>query len=316
MDNLQPWILFNLFVIAMLVLDLKVFHREAHEVKLKEALAWSAVWIALALAFNLWVYYTRGQQPAVEFLTAYVLEKSLSVDNLFVFIMIFGKFGVESQYQHRILFWGILGALVMRAIFIFAGIALISLFHWVIYIFGAFLVYTGIKMWSHSGEEVHPENNPLVRFAVRRLPFTSEPAEGRFFIRTGTGLKATKLFLVLLMVEATDLVFAVDSIPAVIAITRDPFIVYTSNIFAILGLRALYFALAGIMKMFHRLHYGLSILLCYVGLKMLISDLYHIPTAVSMLIIFSILTVSVVTSIMFPAKPGSASAENPGTRPA
>ncbi|MDQ7773373.1 MAG: TerC family protein [Elusimicrobiales bacterium] len=302
METMLPWILFNAFVVAMLLLDLKVFHRAAHEVKLKEALTWSAVWIALALIFNVWLYFDRGRQPAVEFLTGYILEKSLSVDNLFVFIMIFARFGVAPQYQHRILFWGILGALVMRAFFIFAGITLISMFHWIIYVFGAFLVYTGVKMWSHSGEEVHPEQNPLVQFAVRRLPFTGEPAEGRFFIKTATGTKATRLFLVLLMIEATDLVFAVDSIPAVIAITRDPFIVYTSNIFAILGLRALYFALAGIMKLFHRLHYGLSILLCYVGIKMLVSGFFKIPTTASLLIIFSILSISVAASVMYPPK--------------
>ncbi|MDT8287513.1 MAG: TerC family protein [Elusimicrobiales bacterium] len=307
METMLPWILFNAFVVAMLLLDLKVFHRAAHEVKLKEALIWSAVWITLALAFNAWIYFSRGPQPAVEFLTGYILEKSLSVDNLFVFIMIFTRFGVAPQNQHRILFWGILGALVMRAFFIFAGIALISLFHWVIYIFGAFLVYTGIKMWSHSDAEVHPEENPVVRFAVRRLPFTGEPDQGRFFLKTKTGIRATRLFLVLLMIEMTDLVFAVDSIPAVIAITRDPFIVYTSNIFAILGLRALYFALAGIMKLFHRLHYGLSILLCYVGIKMLVSGFFKIPTVASLLIIFLILTISVGASVMFPPKaPASA----------
>lgn len=303
-----PWILFNAFVVAMLLLDLKVFHRAAHEVKLKEALIWSAVWITLALAFNVWLYFSRGPQPAMEFLTGYILEKSLSVDNLFVFIIIFARFGVAPQYQHRILFWGILGALVMRAFFIFAGIALISLFHWIIYVFGAFLVYTGFKMWSHSGDDVHPEQNPLVQFAVRHLPFTGEPDEGHFFLKTKTGTRATRLFLVLLMIEATDLVFAVDSIPAVIAITRDPYIVYTSNIFAILGLRALYFALAGIMKLFHRLHYGLSILLCYVGVKMLVSGFFKIPTAASLLIIFSILSISIVASIMFPPKAPAAEA--------
>lgn len=301
MDNLLPWIIFNIFVLGMLFLDLAVFHRQAHEVKIKEALTWSAVWIALALAFNLYVYYTRGSQSAAEFLTAYVLEKSLSVDNLFVFIMIFSYFSVPQKYQHKVLFWGILGALVMRAFFIFAGITLLDRFHWIVYIFGAFLVYTGVKMAMHKGEELHPEKNPLVRLARKYLPFTEDPAgDGRFFLRTRDGIRATPLFLVLIMVESTDLVFAVDSIPAVIAITRDPFIVYTSNVFAILGLRALYFALAGIMSIFHYLHYGLSVLLCYVGIKMLASGFYKVPTLVSLGIIFLILSVSIIASLKFP----------------
>lgn len=266
--SLFLWIGFNVFVLAMLALDLGVFHRKAHVVKIKEALIWSAVWIALALLFNVGVYYWRGPQTALEFLTGYLLEKSLSVDNVFVFLLIFSYFRVPALCQHKVLFWGILGALIMRTVFIAAGIRLIQQFHWVIYVFGAFLIFTGIKMALQKDKEIYPEKNPVIKLFRRLMPVTQDhDEESRFFVRKAGRLHATPLFVALLVVETTDVIFAVDSIPAILAITRDPFIVYTSNVFAILGLRALYFALAGIMPMFHYLHYGLSAILVFVGVK-------------------------------------------------
>ncbi|NKE71750.1 TerC family protein [Candidatus Manganitrophus noduliformans] len=295
-----PWILFNLFVLAMLALDLGVFHRKAHVVRLKEALGWSVVWICLALLFNLLIYFWLGQETALQFLAGYVIEKSLSVDNLFVFLLIFSYFSVPSIYQHKILFWGILGALVMRAIFIAAGITLIEKFHWMIYLFGGFLIITGIKMAFQKDKELHPEANPVLRLFRRFVPVTSEYHESRFWVIKEGKRWATPLFVVLLLVETTDVIFAVDSIPAILAVTRDPFIVYTSNVFAILGLRALYFALAGIMQLFHYLHYGLSLILVFVGTKMLISDLYKVPIGIALAVIAGILLISVVASILRP----------------
>lgn len=295
-----PWILFNLFVLAMLALDLGVFHRKAHVVRLKEALGWSVVWICLALLFNLLIYFWLGQETALQFLAGYIIEKSLSVDNLFVFLLIFSYFSVPSIYQHKILFWGILGALVMRAIFIAAGITLIEKFHWMIYLFGGFLIITGIKMAFQKDKELHPEANPVLRLFRRFVPVTSEYHESRFWVIKEGKRWATPLFVVLLLVETTDVIFAVDSIPAILAVTRDPFIVYTSNVFAILGLRALYFALAGIMQLFHYLHYGLSLILVFVGTKMLISDLYKVPIGIALAVIAGILLISVVASILRP----------------
>ncbi len=259
--QLWLWIGFSIFVLAMLALDLGVFHRKSHTVGMKEALTWSAVWIALALLFNAGIWYWRGPDQGLTFLTGYVVELSLSVDNLFVFLLIFAYFKVPAEYQHKVLFWGILGALVMRAVFIGAGIALIQKFHWIIYVFGAILVVSGLKMAFEKDKEVHPEKNPVLKIFRRFMPVTGEYHGGDFFVKRGQLWAATPLFIVLLMLETTDLVFAVDSVPAVLAITTDPFIVYTSNVFAILGLRSMFFALAGIMKLFHYLHYGLAAVL-------------------------------------------------------
>lgn len=296
----------------MLALDLGVFHRKAHEVKVREALVESAIWIVLALAFNAGVYFWRGPEPALEFLTGYLIEKSLSVDNIFVFLLIFTYFRVDSRYQHKVLFWGIFGALIMRAMFIAAGVTLIQEFHWVIYVFGAFLVLTGFKMALQKDKEIHPERNPVLRLFRRIMPVSNQYAEGKFFIRLDRRTIATPLFVVLLIVETTDVIFAVDSIPAILAITTDPFIVYTSNVFAILGLRALYFALAGVMRLFHYLHLGLSVILVFIGIKMLIADMYKIPSVIALAIIVVILATSVVASVVKPrkVKANAASSEN------
>jgi tellurite resistance protein TerC len=295
------WIIFNLFVIAMLVLDLKVFHREAHEVRIREALMWSAFWIALALVFNVGVYFWRGSEDALKFLTGYLIEKSLSVDNIFVFLLIFSYFRVPAQYQHKVLFWGIVGALVMRAILIFAGVALIERFHWIIYVFGAFLIFTGIKLAFEKDKEIDPEKNPALLFVRRFMPVTEQFEGDKFFVRRAGQLFATPMFLVLVVVETTDVIFALDSIPAILAITTDPFLVYTSNVFAILGLRALYFALAGLLQLFHYLHYGLSAILVFVGIKMIISDIFHMPVAAALGVVGGILILSVVASMIWPA---------------
>jgi tellurite resistance protein TerC len=292
------WVAFNLFVLVMLAVDLGVVHRRSHEVKLTEALVWSGVWIALALLFNLGVYYWYGPQPALEFLTGYLIEKSLSVDNIFVFLLLFSYFRVPPLYQHKVLFWGILGALVMRAIFIVAGISLLQRLHWIIYVFGALLILTGIKMVTEKDKEIHPEKNPVLKLFRRLVPVTEHYHEDRFLVKQGGRYAATPLFLVLLMVETTDVIFAVDSIPAILAITVDPLIVYTSNVFAILGLRALYFALAGVIRRFHYLHYGLSAILVFVGVKMLLTDIYKFPIAVALGVVASILLIAVVVSVV------------------
>jgi tellurite resistance protein TerC len=300
---LWVWIAFNGFVLAMLALDLGVFHRTSHEVKLREALAWSAVWVALALAFNALIWSRYGQQRALEFLTGYLIEKSLSVDNIFVFVLIFTYFQVPAKYQHKVLFWGILGALLMRAAFIAAGVTLIQRFHWIIYVFGAFLVVTGIRMAVQQDKEIHPERNPVLRLAKRLMPVSTSYDGDRFFTMQGGRRAATPLFVALLLVETTDLIFAVDSIPAILAITQDPFIVYTSNVFAILGLRSLYFALAGVVRMFHYLSIGLAGVLVFVGGKMLLVDVVKVPTALSLGVIAAILAVSVVASVLRPRPP-------------
>jgi tellurite resistance protein TerC len=297
---LSFWILFNLFVLAMLVLDLGVFQRKAHEIKFREALAWSGVWIALAACFAVAVFFWRGRQPALEFSTGYLIELSLSVDNLFVFLLLFRYFKVVGEYQHKVLFWGIVGALIFRGIFIVAGVALLARFHWVIYIFGAFLVYTGVKLaFSGDDEQVNPEHNPVLRWFRKVVPITPDYVGGKFLVRN-EGLYATPLLLVLIVVETTDLVFAVDSIPAVLAISRDPFIVYTSNVFAILGLRSMYFALAGLMDIFHYLNYGLAVILSFIGVKMLISGYVHMPTDWALGVVVGVLALSVVASMLFP----------------
>jgi tellurite resistance protein TerC len=309
------WGAFNLFVIAMLALDLGVFHRKAHEVRIREALFWSVFWIALSLLFNLGVYFWSGPQAALEFLTGYLLEKSLSVDNIFVFLMIFTYFRVPYLHQHKVLFWGILGALIMRAFFILVGITLIQKFHWVIYIMGAFLVITGIKMATQKDSDIHPERNPVLRLVRRFVRVTEDYEGGRFFMRRSGRLLATPLFVVVLVVETTDVIFAVDSIPAILAITLDPFIVYTSNVFAILGLRALYFALAGVMQLFSYLPYGLSFILVFVGIKMLLVDIYKIPIGMALGTVAAVLVISVIASILFPPKPETTAAK-PDPHPA
>ena len=300
--DIYVWIGFIAFIILMLTLDLGVLHRKTHEVKIKEALVMSAVWISLALIFNYGIYYFMGKEKALEFLTGYLIEKSLSIDNLFVFIMLFTFFDVKSQYQHKVLFWGILGALILRAIFIFAGVALITKFHWIIYVFGAFLVYTGIKMLFNKDEKMEPDKNPLVKAFKRFFPVTDKMHGGNFFVKLNNKTFATPLFVVLLVIEFTDLIFAVDSIPAILAISSDTFIIFTSNVFAILGLRALYFALAGITQYFHYLKYGLSAILVFVGVKMVIAGFYKIPISYSLFTILGILVVSVLLSVIFPQK--------------
>lgn len=301
------WVGFNLFVLAMLALDLGVFHRKSHAVSGKEALSWSLVWISLSLVFNAVIYFYwdrmmpgstyTNRDAALAFLTGYLIEKSLSVDNIFVFILIFSFFGVPAAYQHRVLFWGILGALIMRGALIAVGAALLEEFHWIIYVFGAFLIFTGIRMaWNHD-ENVEPDKNPVVKFFRKFMPVTESFEKDKFFIRRAGKLMATPLFLILLVVESTDLVFAVDSIPAIFAVTQDPFIVYTSNVFAILGLRALYFLLANVMDKFQYLKFGLSAVLVFIGVKMVIVDFYKIPVGVSLGVVASILTISVLASL-------------------
>jgi tellurite resistance protein TerC len=295
------WILFNLFVVAMLALDLRVLSRRSRQVTVREALAWAGLWIALAAAFAVLVWFWHGRAPALQFLTGYVIELSLSVDNLFVFLVIFRYFKVPDEHQHKVLFWGILGALLMRGVFIVAGVGLIARFSWITYAFGALLVYSGIKLLRQGKTEIHPEKNPVLRVFRRVFPVTEEYVEGQFFTRRDR-LYATPLLVVLLVVETSDILFAVDSIPAVLAITLNAFIVYTSNVFAILGLRSMYFALAGIMDLFHYLHYGLSVVLIVVGIKMLGSHYVSIPTGWVLLIVLLVLGASILASVANPQK--------------
>ena len=318
MNSIGLWFVFNVFVLAMLALDLGVFHRRAHVVKLREALTWSAVWIGMALLFNLVIlFFWKRMAPASEysnsvaamaFFTGYLIEKALSVDNIFVFIMIFGYFRVPALYQHKVLFWGIIGALVMRAICIALGVALLDKFHWLIYVFGVFLIFTGIKMLTQHGKKIDPEKNPVLKLFRRAMPISDDFQEDKFFVKQADAMGkmrryATPLFVALLFVETSDLIFAVDSIPAILSITREPFLVYTSNVFAILGLRSLYFALSGIMEMFHLLHYGLSAILIFVGGKMLATEIVgKVPIGLSLGVIVAILAVSVVASIKFPQR--------------
>jgi len=288
----------------MLALDLGVFHRKAHVVTFKESMVWTVVWVSLAMLFNLGIGHYMGDAKALEFFTGYVIEKSLSVDNVFVFALLFSYFAVPAQYQHKVLFWGILGALIMRAVMIALGAKLITEFAWIIYVFGVFLIATGIKMIVKRETEIHPENNPLVKLFKRFMPVTPEFQGEKFFIRKEGILMATPLFVVLLLVEFTDLIFAVDSIPAIFAVTKDPFIVYTSNVFAILGLRSLYFALAGVMDKFHYLKVGLGVVLSFVGVKMLLGHTeWKIDTHLSLGVIVMVLTASVVASLIWPKKP-------------
>ncbi len=298
--SLTLWILFNVFIVVMLIIDLLVFNREEHEISLKESLTWTGVWIALALVFGIGIYFFMDPKSSLDFFTGYLIEKSLSVDNIFVFILVFTYFGVPAKYQHKVLFWGIFGALVLRFLFIFLGVALIDRFDWIVYVFGGFLIYTGIKMAFETEKEVHPERNPILKLTRKLIPVTNKYHGADFFTRVNGKLMATPLFVVLVVIETTDVVFAVDSIPAILAITTDEFLVYSSNAFAILGLRALYFALNSIMKMFHYLHFGLAAILSFVGIKMVLADFYHIPTLFALAFIGFALATSVIASLLNP----------------
>ncbi len=312
-DSHWLWIGFNAFVLVMLALDLGVFHRKSHVVSFREAIAWTVAWVTLALLFALGIWNYAGAQKALEFTTGYLIEYSLSVDNIFVFALLFSYFAVPPQFQHRVLFWGILGALVLRAIMIIAGTVLITKFAWIVYVFGAFLVLTGIKMIVKREEQIHPERNPIVKWFKKLMPVTSGYREDKFFVRENGVRMATPLFVVLLLVEVSDVIFAVDSIPAIFAVTTDPFIVYTSNVFAILGLRSLYFALAGVMNKFHYLKIGLGMVLTFVGVKMLLAHTaWKIDTLVSLGVIVLILAGSVVLSLLRP-KLNCSAAHSPGS---
>ena len=301
------WIAFNAMVLALLALDLGVFNRKAHVVTVREALGWSAVWISLAIGFGLWIGSAMGRQSMLEFYAGYLVEQALSVDNLFVFILIFGYFRIAAELQHRVLFWGIIGALVMRGAMIGAGAVLIAQFHWIIYVFGAFLVFTGAKMAFGGDSEIEPESNPVIRLLRRVLPITTKFHGERFFVRertdgTAARLVATPLFVVLALVETTDVVFAVDSIPAIFGVTRNPFLVYTSNVFAILGLRSMYFVLAGVIGKFHLLKYGLALVLVFVGTKMLVSELWPLGIGISLGVVGVLLAGSVLLSLVITPK--------------
>ncbi|MEQ8524541.1 TerC family protein [Gracilimonas sp.] len=298
--SLTLWIVFNIFIVAMLIIDLMVFNRNEHEISIKESLVWTGVWIFLACVFGVGIYFYMDPASSLDYFTGYLIEKSLSVDNIFVFILVFSYFGVPPKYQHKVLFWGIFGALVLRFLFIFLGVALIERFEWIVYIFGAFLVYTGLKMAFETEKEVHPERNPLLKLTRKFIPVTNKFDGPHFLTRVNGKLMATPLFVVLIVIETTDVVFAIDSIPAILAITTDEFLVYSSNAFAILGLRALYFALNGVMKLFHYLHYGLAAILSFVGIKMLIADFYHVPTPWALGFVGFALTASIVASMLFP----------------
>ena len=296
------WIIFGVVVGACIAIDLLVFHREAHEVRFYEALSWAITWIVLALLFNVGVYFWHGKPRAIEFLAAYLVELSLSVDNLFVFLVIFTYFRVPAAYQHRVLFWGVIGALGMRALFIMLGLTLLKLFHWMIYLFGAFLILTGFRLVLKPSEEVEIERNLVLRLARHVLPLTPDYRGQHFFVRWRGRLAATPLFVTLLMVESTDLLFALDSVPAALAISRDPFVVYTSNAFAIVGLRSLYFVLSGFIGAFAYLHYGLSLILAFIGMKMMLSPIYTIPTGWSLSVIAVVLVITIALSLLFPPK--------------
>jgi tellurite resistance protein TerC len=315
MSNIWWWVAFNALILSLLALDLGVFHKRGHAVGVREALTWSAVWVSLAVCFGMGIWWQLGRQPALEFFAGYLVEEALSVDNLFVFILIFGYFKVPPAYQHRVLFWGILGALVMRGAMIGTGALLLERFHWIIYVFGAFLVVTGIRMALADDSAIEPEANPILRLLRRYIPVTTHFHGDRFFVREaprpGDAVRriATPLFVVLVLVESTDVVFALDSIPAIFGVTRDPFLVYSSNVFAILGLRSLYFVLAGVIGKFHLLRYGLSLVLAFVGVKMLLSELYKIPIGIALGTVALILLGSVVLSLLIPPRAASEPAQ-------
>jgi len=300
--TLYFWVGFNIFVTLMLVLDLGVLHRNARVMSMKEAFAWSAFWIALAAGFAVFVYFWHGAHAALEFVTGYVIEESMSVDNLFVFLVLFQYFRVPKEHQYKVLFWGIIGALVLRLSFIILGVSILQRFEFVIYFFGALLIYSGYKLFSEEEREVHPEKNPVLKLFRRHFPVTENYVGDSFFVRRNGQRLATPLFLVLLVVETTDVIFAIDSIPAILAITRDAFIVYTSNVFAILGLRALYFALSGLITLFHYLNYGLAVILMFVGAKMLASHYYELPVTITLGIIAAVLAISIGASLLWPQK--------------
>ncbi|MFN8422987.1 MAG: TerC family protein [Anaerolineae bacterium] len=305
-DSIWFWIAFNAFVLLMLALDLGVFHRHAHAVSVREAAAWSAFWIVLALAFGGGIYAWQGREVGLQFITGYLIEKSLSIDNIFVFVLIFGALGVPAMYQHRVLFWGIVTALVMRGAMIAAGSLLLARFHWLLYVFGAFLIGTGVKMALQKARTIDPEMSLVIRLARRVLPVSTEYDGQRFITRLGGRRAVTPLFLALLLVEVTDVIFAVDSIPAIFAVTTDPFLVYTSNIMAILGLRSLYFLLAGVVERFHLLKLGLALVLVFVGAKMIAVDVYKVPSAVSLAVIGVLIGGSVAASLLVPRRPAAA----------
>ncbi len=310
MTSFMAWSIFGIMVAVMLALDLGVFHRKEHEVKMKEAIFWSIVWTVVALLFNLGVYFVSGKEMAAQFLAGYILERTLSFDNLFVFLLVFNYFKLPNIHHHKVLFWGIFGALIFRAIFIACGIGLLHYFSWMIYVFGAILVWTGAKLAMEKDAKVEPEKNIFFKGLKKVMPVTEQYDHGRFFTRINGVLFATPLLVILVVIESTDIIFAVDSIPAVLAISRDPFIVYTSNVFAILGLRALYFVIAELMRLFHHLHYGLSLILVLIGVKMLIASFVHIPTWIALGAILFILTASVIASILWPKNPGEVSAHS------
>jgi tellurite resistance protein TerC len=299
MQTVLLWVGFNIFILFLLVVDLKVFNRKQHEISIKESLIWSCVWIAISLLFNVGVFLWHGREAALQFFTGYLIEKSLSVDNLFVFLLLFSYFKVPSKYQHEVLFWGILGALVMRGSLILVGAALIKRFHWILFIFGGFLLVTGIKMaFQKDTKEVHPERNLVVRLFKKIFPVTAGYHEEKFFVKMNGRRYGTLLIIVLIVIETTDLLFAIDSIPAIFAITQDSFIIYTSNVFAILGLRSLYFALAGMMDLFYYLRHGLSAVLTFIGIKMLLMDYYNIPIGIALGVVGSVIALAVIASII------------------
>jgi tellurite resistance protein TerC len=300
--GITGWIAFLVFLVIMLALDLGIFNRKSHDINYKEALLWSGIWISLAVLFNIGIFHFAGHEKGMEFLTGYLLEKALSVDNIFVFVLLFSYFNVSKKYQHKVLYYGIVGALLMRGLLIALGAALIVKFHWVLLIFGAFLVFTGIKMAVQKDEKVEPEKNPVVKFFKKIFPVTQNYERDKFFIKKKTGLLATPLFIVLIVVETTDLVFAFDSIPAILAITQDTFIVFTSNAFAILGLRSLYFALAGFMDKFKYLRIGLAVILVFIGIKMLVADFFPISVGVSLSVLLLVLTTSILASVFVKRK--------------
>ncbi|MFN4770371.1 MAG: TerC family protein [Candidatus Kapaibacterium sp.] len=306
-EPLWMWVAFGLFITVMLWLDLAVFNKKSHKVTIRESLGWTFAWMALAGLFMVGIYWQMGmdanaQSKALEFLTGYIIEQSLSVDNLFVIILIFEYFRVKDEYQHKVLFWGIIGALIFRILLIVAGVSLINQFSWIMYVFGGFLVITGFRMGLEGEKEIHPESNPVVRLFKKFFPVTHETHEDKFFVRIDKRWFATPLFIVVLVVEITDLVFAIDSIPAILAISRDPFIVYTSNAFAILGLRSLFFALAGLLNLLQYLKYGLSVVLMFIGSKMVLAEWVHISTGVSLLVVVSVLGISTIASLLSPAR--------------
>lgn len=312
MDDIYFWVLFNVGVLTLLVLDLFVLNRKSETVSVKEALWWSAFWVGLAIVFNIVIYFWKGQQAAVEFLTGYLIEESLSVDNLFVFMLLFNYFRVEPAHQRKVLFWGIIGALGLRALFIAVGITLIQHFQATIYILGAFLVYTGIKMVFTKDEEINPEKNPVINFVNKIMRVSKTYDKDKFFTKINGLWYATPLFIVVIVVETTDIIFAADSIPAILAVTTDTFIVYTSNVFALLGLRSLYFALAGIMQLFHFIHYGLSLILVFIGGKLLVQHWYHFNMKYALMIVAGILATSILLSIIFPQKQDGSELEHGG----